>query len=55
MIELGPVNKTIHQVNECVALADLKILSNIYYSVCVKLLNNPGKERHPERSEGSPN
>lgn len=38
VIELGPVNQTIHQVNECVALADLEILSNIYYSLCVKLL-----------------
>ena len=38
VIELGPVNATIHQVNECVALADLEILSMIYYSLCEKLL-----------------
>lgn len=38
VIELGPVNQTIHQVNECVAWADLEQLSSLYYSVCVKLL-----------------
>jgi succinyl-diaminopimelate desuccinylase len=34
VIELGPVNATIHQVNECVSLSDLETLSNIYYSIC---------------------
>ncbi len=34
VIELGPVNATIHQVNECVSLADLEILSAIYYTLC---------------------
>ena len=38
VLELGPVNATIHQVNECVALADLETLSNIYYLLCEKLL-----------------
>lgn len=38
VIELGAVNTTIHQVNECVALADLKTLSNIYYALCKALL-----------------
>lgn len=38
VIELGPVNATIHQVNECVLLADLEVLADIYYSVCVALL-----------------
>lgn len=38
VIELGPINKTIHQVNECVALADLQTLSTIYYLLCVNLL-----------------
>jgi succinyl-diaminopimelate desuccinylase len=41
VIELGPVNATIHQVNECVALADLETLSNIYYLLCEKLLRAP--------------
>ncbi len=38
VVELGPVNATIHQVNECVSLADLETLSDIYYSICKKLL-----------------
>ncbi len=38
VIELGPVNATIHQVNECVALADLVTLSDIYYLICKKIL-----------------
>jgi succinyl-diaminopimelate desuccinylase len=33
VVELGPVNATIHQVNECVAFEDLEQLSLIYYSV----------------------
>ena len=38
VIELGPVNATIHQVNECVSAADLDRLSHLYYSLCEKLL-----------------
>jgi succinyl-diaminopimelate desuccinylase len=38
VIELGPVNATIHQVNECVAEADLEQLSDIYCSICEDLL-----------------
>ena len=38
VIELGPVNATIHQVNECVALADLDMLEQLYYSLCEQLL-----------------
>lgn len=38
VLELGPVNTTIHQVNECVALADLDLLTNIYYLLCEKLI-----------------
>lgn len=33
VVELGPVNATIHQVNECVALNDLEVLSDIYTSI----------------------
>ncbi|MDI9818327.1 MULTISPECIES: succinyl-diaminopimelate desuccinylase [unclassified Legionella] len=39
VIELGPVNATIHQVNECVSLNDLATLGSIYYSICEQLLN----------------
>ncbi|HHF7346893.1 TPA: succinyl-diaminopimelate desuccinylase [Legionella feeleii] len=38
VIELGPVNATIHQVNECVSLEDLETLKKIYYSICEQLL-----------------
>ena len=33
VIELGPVNATIHQVNECVSLSDLEILTEVYFSI----------------------
>ena len=40
VIELGPVNATIHQVNECVLYKDLITLEQIYFSICEKLLLN---------------
>lgn len=40
VVELGPVNATIHQVNECVYLADLETLEEMYYDVCVALLGS---------------
>jgi len=38
VIELGPLNATIHKINECVAVADLDALSDIYYRILRKLL-----------------
>ncbi len=38
VVELGPCNATIHQVNECVKADDLDILSNIYEQILVNLL-----------------
>ncbi len=38
VIELGPVNATIHQVNEAVSLKDLEKLEAIYFSICERLL-----------------
>lgn len=38
VVELGPVNATIHQVNECVSLSDLELLEAMYFSICEKLL-----------------
>ncbi|MDD5299963.1 MAG: succinyl-diaminopimelate desuccinylase [Gallionella sp.] len=38
VIELGPLNATIHKINECVAVADLDALSDIYYLTLRKLL-----------------
>ena len=38
VLEIGPVNATIHQLNECVAVADLDILSEIYFLTMESLL-----------------
>ncbi len=38
VLELGPVNATIHQVNECVAAADLDLLSEMYQQIMSHLL-----------------
>lgn len=37
-IELGPINATIHKVNECVSVSDLEKLTEIYYEILVDLL-----------------
>jgi len=38
VIELGPLNATIHKLNECVAVADLDALSEIYCGTLARLL-----------------
>lgn len=38
VIELGPLNATIHQIDECVSIADLDTLSDIYQAVLSNLL-----------------
>ena len=38
ILELGPVNATIHKLNECVAIADLEPLSQIYEGILKRLL-----------------
>lgn len=38
VIEIGPQNATIHQVNECLALKDLEAVERIYYAITKKLL-----------------
>lgn len=38
VIELGPVNATIHKVNECVNIADLEKLTDMYEKTIQKLL-----------------
>lgn len=40
VVEIGPVNKTIHQVNECVKIDDLEKLVDIYYHTLVTLLTD---------------
>ncbi len=39
VIELGPLNATIHQIDECVSIADLDTLSTIYQNLLFKLLS----------------
>lgn len=36
VLELGIINKTLHQINECVSLADLKKLNDIYFRILEK-------------------
>ena len=38
VVELGPINATIHQLNECVSIADLENLTSIYRGVLEELL-----------------
>ena len=38
VVELGPVNATIHQVDECVNVADLERLPAVYRAICERLL-----------------
>ena len=40
VIELGPCNATIHQVNECVAVQDLILLTDVYYQTLVNALTD---------------
>jgi len=38
VIEFGPLNATIHKINECVSVADLDALSEIYCDILTRLL-----------------
>ena len=38
VLELGPLNATIHQINECVSLQDLDMLAQIYENMLERLL-----------------
>ena len=40
VVELGPLNATIHQIDECVGVAELDQLSKIYEQIMVKLLSS---------------
>lgn len=44
VIELGPLNESIHKINEHIAVADLEILSAIYEQILVNLLMKPSIE-----------
>ena len=39
VVELGPLNNTIHQIDECIATADLERLANVYRRILEKLLS----------------
>ncbi|MDR0564524.1 MAG: succinyl-diaminopimelate desuccinylase [Azoarcus sp.] len=45
--EFGPINATIHKTNECVALADIPLLTDIYRRILASLL---GAEKPNERA-----
>lgn len=38
VVEFGPLNATIHKVNECVSVDDLAHCGEIYYQILEKLL-----------------
>lgn len=38
LLELGPCNQSIHHIDECVKIGDLKSLAHIYYTILVQLL-----------------
>ncbi len=38
VVEVGPVNATIHKVDECIALADLERLPDLYFEIARQLL-----------------
>ena len=38
VVEFGPINATIHQVDECVSLQDLDDLTDIYYQILKNIL-----------------
>ena len=43
VIELGPLNETIHKINEHIAVADLEILTQIYEQILINLLAKPNE------------
>jgi succinyl-diaminopimelate desuccinylase len=38
ILEIGPVNHSIHQIDECIHLEELKLLTQVYYEILVSLL-----------------
>lgn len=42
VIEIGPINEPIHQVNEYIAVNDLESLTNVYYEILVSLVVKTG-------------
>lgn len=42
VVELGPVNESIHKIDEHVAIADLPVLARMYQAILTKLLGDAG-------------
>ncbi len=38
VVELGPLNATIHKINECIAVEELETLADIYHEIMVNLM-----------------
>ena len=38
VVEFGPLNRTIHKVNECVSVEDLAKCGEVYYQILTNLL-----------------
>ena len=41
VVEFGPTNRTIHKINECIAVDDLQVLPRIYEQILVEVLGDP--------------
>ena len=41
VVELGPVNATIHKVDECIDVAELERLPELYLAICERMLLRP--------------
>ena len=54
VVELGPVNATIHQVDERVAAADLDLLSRMYEGILERLLGQEADAGREPASECAP-
>ncbi len=42
VVELGPCNKTIHKIDECVSIRELQQLSRVYTDILQRLFTKPG-------------
>lgn len=44
VVELGPINATIHKINECVDITELDTLSRIYEQILINLLTSQARK-----------
>ena len=50
VVELGLINKTIHKINECVEIASLERLADIYENLLIRLLCKDAAKAVPEHT-----